>query len=169
MYKRHRKERKSSFTPSTSTRTLKRTTPARSKVMGAENGQDGLPADSSKTMEKLFKDLGSSLTESLTKKLSEDFKSTMTVMSERVDLNAKKIEQLRDTVKRIERNSTDAEKRFEAHLERIESAGVRKVSTSSLMSGEEAVFHDGPSIMSRCNGEINYQSEAYQASKKVVS
>ena len=93
-----------SYTPGAATRSLKRATPARTKATSASQKEGMTAPESSKTMEKLFRDLGDSLTVSLTKKMSEDFKASMSTVNERVESNTKSIEKINEAIARIENN-----------------------------------------------------------------
>ena len=73
------------FTPSAPAKTSKRATPARTKAKAAMSNDSQKDLDASRTMERLFKDLGESLTTSLTKKMSDDFKESMIGVNERIN------------------------------------------------------------------------------------
>ena len=90
------KKSKPTFTPTAATRSLKRTTAARSKAIGgatqplnmtdASGHEEVGPAVKKQTGE-LFKDLDKSLSNSITGKISEDFKQTFTIVGEKVAKN----------------------------------------------------------------------------------
>ena len=109
--------------------------------MATEPTSDAQP-ESTKTMEKLFKDLGTSLTASLTKKLSEDFKASMSTIGGKVEKNAENIEKIQETIQRLERNSVESERRLEERIEKITDGGREqpRISTSSSGYGEDSPF-----------------------------
>ena len=160
-----------SFTPGTATKNLRRTTPARGKTVSAmaEEGKKDVQIDSParRTLEKLFKDLGSSLTESLTKKMSEDFRSSMSAVSEKVDRNSENIVKIQDTIQRLERNSVESEKRIEERINRL--AGTdrdQRISTSSSGYGEDSPFAAELEIARR--REESTHDEQYELARRTL-
>ena len=142
--KRTDKRGRAGFTPSAATKVLKRTTPARARATMAtptESSSETQP-DATKTMEKLFKDLGTSLTTSLTKKLSEDFRESMSTIGNKVEKNAESIERIQETIQRLERNSANSERRLEEKIDKMSDVGKDRprASTSSSGFGEDSPF-----------------------------
>ena len=96
-----------SYTPTGGPKCMKRTTPARARSTSTAQmpGEEPAHAESTAVTEKLFKNLGDSLTASLTKKMSDDFKSTMTGVNQRIDTNAKSVGDLGEAIRRLEENT----------------------------------------------------------------
>ena len=156
------KRLKATYTPAAPTRASKRATPARSKANMSSEQVPGI--ESSKTMERLFKDLGTSLTASLTKKMSEDFKTVVADVNGRVDANKKSIEEMQATIHRLERSSVETDKKIDSQFERLANIMDRqRLSTTSS--------HDDPFPLERelsKEAETEMNSERYAIARRFL-
>ena len=112
----------------------RKTTPARQKGTPQMTATDTNQQTES-MMEKLFKDLG----ESLTKKMSDDLRITMDNVNEKIGMNTKNIEIIHDTIRRIERRNEEAEKRLESKIDQL-SRSERGSTSSAMSTGDDSPF-----------------------------
>ena len=114
------KKSRPTFTPAAANKALKRTTPARNRAataMAEADGQDEMGPAAKKQMEVWFKELGKSLSNTITGKISEDFKQTFTIVGEKVAKNERAISDINKAIQKIEKQGAAVEQRISSLFE----------------------------------------------------
>lgn len=75
--------------------------------------------------------------------MSDDIRSTIAGVNEKIETNTSNIGIIHDTIRRIERRSEAAEKRLEEKIDRLSNGNQRTSTSSSVSTGDDSVFRDG--------------------------
>ena len=138
MRKADSKKVKTTYTPKTQSRQLRKTTASSSAsaISGRmnENAEEGVVRRSK--LKGYFDELGKSLGSSLTASLTNYFTKAVGLLGERVNKNANNIEEMKESFRRMERDFAASESKVDMKLERIESSFLTAKSSGRLSDGK---------------------------------